>query len=54
MPVTDSPQPPAAPAMVRERPGGDSMRAIVLEGFGGPDRVTEEGAAGGKMVVVMG
>src|SRR5947209_16809907 len=28
---------PTAPAIVREQPGGDSMRAIVLEKFGGLD-----------------
>ena len=28
---------PTAPAVVRERPGGDTMRAIVLDGFGGLD-----------------
>jgi NADPH:quinone reductase len=28
---------PTAPAVVRERPGGESMRAIVLEKFGGLD-----------------
>ena len=28
---------PAAPAVVREQPGGESMRAIVLEKFGGLD-----------------
>lgn len=28
---------PTAPAVVREQPGGDSMRAIVLEKFGGLD-----------------
>src|SRR6185369_9384495 len=30
-------QPPAAPLVVRERPGGAMMRAIVLEKFGGLD-----------------
>ncbi len=38
-PVTDSPQLPAAPAMLRERPGGDTMRAIILDGFGGPENL---------------
>src|ERR1700744_1524576 len=28
---------PTAPAVVRERPGGETMRAIVLNGFGGLD-----------------
>jgi NADPH:quinone reductase len=28
---------PAAPAVVRERPGGETMRAIILEKFGGLD-----------------
>ena len=28
---------PTAPAVVRERPGGETMRAIVLEKFGGLD-----------------
>jgi NADPH:quinone reductase len=28
---------PTAPAVVREQPGGESMRAIVLKGFGGLD-----------------
>jgi NADPH:quinone reductase len=31
------PTPPTAPAVVRERPGGETMRAIVLEKFGGLD-----------------
>jgi NADPH:quinone reductase len=35
--VTDSPQLPTAPAVVREQPGGETMRAIILEGFGGLD-----------------
>jgi NADPH:quinone reductase len=30
---------PTAPAVVREQPGGDTMRAIVLTGFGGLDRL---------------
>src|SRR5262245_34744104 len=29
--------PPSAPAVVRERPGGESMRAIILAKFGGLD-----------------
>ena len=41
MSVAESPQPvsalPVAPAVVRERPGGETMRAIVLEKFGGLD-----------------
>src|SRR6201995_5569756 len=28
---------PTAPAIVREQPGGESMRAIILQGFGGLD-----------------
>jgi NADPH2:quinone reductase len=28
---------PTAPAVVREQPGGEMMRAIILEKFGGPD-----------------
>lgn len=35
--MTDSPQLPSAPAVVREEPGGETMRAIVLKGFGGLD-----------------
>nr|WP_232232151.1 zinc-binding alcohol dehydrogenase family protein [Mycobacterium triplex] len=31
--------PPTAPAVVREQPGGESMRAIILNGFGGLDRL---------------
>jgi NADPH:quinone reductase-like Zn-dependent oxidoreductase len=30
---------PTAPAVVREQPGGESMRAIILTGFGGLDRL---------------
>jgi NADPH:quinone reductase-like Zn-dependent oxidoreductase len=30
---------PAGPTIVRERPGGDLMRAIVLTGFGGVDKL---------------
>ncbi|ORV51475.1 alcohol dehydrogenase [Mycobacterium florentinum] len=30
---------PTAPAVVREQPGGDTMRAIILTGFGGLDRL---------------
>ncbi|SPM30468.1 NADPH:quinone reductase or related Zn-dependent oxidoreductase, partial [Mycobacterium terramassiliense] len=33
----ESPDLPTAPSMVRERPGGETMRAIVLKGFGGLD-----------------
>nr|WP_264078091.1 zinc-binding dehydrogenase [Mycobacterium shimoidei] len=32
-----SDQLPTAPAVVREKPGGETMRAIILEGFGGLD-----------------
>src|ERR1700742_2472353 len=41
MSVTQSAQSalPAAPAVVRERPGGETMRAIILTGFGGLDRL---------------
>src|SRR5580693_8994597 len=28
---------PTSPAVVRERPGGETMRAIILKGFGGLD-----------------
>jgi hypothetical protein len=28
---------PAAPAVVREKPSGETMRAIILKGFGGLD-----------------
>jgi NADPH:quinone reductase len=35
--ITDSPQLPTAPAAVREQPGGQTMRAIILEKFGGLD-----------------
>jgi NADPH:quinone reductase len=39
MSIAESTQPalPTAPAVVRERPGGETMRAIVLEKFGGLD-----------------
>jgi NADPH:quinone reductase-like Zn-dependent oxidoreductase len=37
MSTLDSPQLPTAPAVVREQPGGQTMRAIVLEKFGGLD-----------------
>ena len=37
MSVTDSPQLPTAPAVVREQPGGETMRAIILKRFGGLD-----------------
>lgn len=33
----ESPHPLTAPAVVREQPGGQTMRAIVLRGFGGLD-----------------
>lgn len=39
MSVTDSPELPTAPAVVRERPGGETMRAIILKGFGGLDNL---------------
>lgn len=34
---TNAPELPTAPAVVREQPGGESMRAIILKGFGGLD-----------------
>jgi NADPH:quinone reductase len=40
MSATSSPEPatlPTGPAVVRERPGGETMRAIILGGFGGLD-----------------
>ena len=37
MSTLESPQLPTAPAIVRELPGGDTMRAIILERFGGLD-----------------
>jgi NADPH:quinone reductase len=37
MSATSSPQLPTAPAVVREKPGGETMRAIVLKGFGDLD-----------------
>lgn len=37
MPMLESPPLPTAPAVVREQPGGESMRAIILKGFGGLD-----------------
>src|SRR6201981_2825844 len=38
--VSSAPSPqPAAPAVVREQPGGQSMRAIILEKFGGLDNL---------------
>jgi NADPH:quinone reductase len=37
MSVIASPQLPTAPAVVREQPGGDTMRAIILKAFGGLD-----------------
>jgi NADPH:quinone reductase len=37
MSATSSPQLPTAPAVVREEPGGETMRAIILKGFGGLD-----------------
>lgn len=35
--MLQSPQPPTAPAVVREQLGGETMRAIILERFGGLD-----------------
>jgi len=37
MSTTTSPQLPTAPAVVREQPGGETMRAIILERFGDLD-----------------
>jgi NADPH:quinone reductase-like Zn-dependent oxidoreductase len=37
MSATSSTQLPTSPAVVRERPGGETMRAIILNGFGGLD-----------------
>ncbi|OBI96444.1 zinc-binding alcohol dehydrogenase family protein [Mycobacterium sp. 1465703.0] len=37
MAATDSPPLPTAPAVVREQPGGETMRAIILDKFGGLD-----------------
>lgn len=37
MAAADSPPLPTAPAVVREQPGGETMRAIILEKFGGLD-----------------
>ncbi|MEB4207794.1 zinc-binding dehydrogenase [Mycobacterium sp. 94-17] len=37
MSTLESPQLPTAPAVVREQPGGETMRAIILERFGGLD-----------------
>ncbi|BBZ72067.1 zinc-binding dehydrogenase [Mycobacterium paraseoulense] len=39
MSTTEAPQLPTAPAVVRERPGGETMRAVILRGFGGVDRL---------------
>ncbi|CQD04058.1 zinc-containing alcohol dehydrogenase superfamily protein [Mycobacterium europaeum] len=39
MSTIEAPQLPTAPAVVREHPGGETMRAIILEGFGGLDRL---------------
>jgi len=38
--ATTSTAPPSAPAVVREQGGGPTMRAIVLDGFGGLDVLT--------------
>ncbi|OMC11141.1 alcohol dehydrogenase [Mycolicibacter heraklionensis] len=40
MNTTPKPAIPTAPAIVREAPGGPTMRAIVLDGFGGLDVLT--------------
>lgn len=37
MSITETPKLPTAPAVVRERPGGETMRAVILKGFGGLD-----------------
>lgn len=37
MSATGSSQPPTAPAVLREQAGGETMRAIILKGFGGLD-----------------
>jgi NADPH:quinone reductase len=37
MSATGSTQLPTSPTVVRERPGGETMRAIILNGFGGLD-----------------
>lgn len=39
MSTSDASQLPTAPAMVREQPGGETMRAIILSGFGGLDKL---------------
>jgi NADPH:quinone reductase-like Zn-dependent oxidoreductase len=39
MSTTTSPELPTAPAVVREQPGGETMRAIILKGFGGLDNL---------------
>ncbi|TDZ77018.1 zinc-binding alcohol dehydrogenase family protein [Mycobacteroides salmoniphilum] len=38
--ATTASETPAEPAIVRERPGGPTMRAVVLDGFGGLDVLT--------------
>jgi len=35
----DTALPPTAPAVLRDRHHGETMRAIVLDGFGGLDRL---------------
>ncbi|WP_276762256.1 alcohol dehydrogenase catalytic domain-containing protein [Mycolicibacter arupensis] len=35
-----TPEQPAGPAVVREAPGGSTMQAIILDGFGGLDALT--------------
>ncbi|OBI20001.1 zinc-binding dehydrogenase [Mycobacterium sp. E2497] len=39
MSTTDASQLPTAPVVVREQAGGETMRAIVLKGFGGLDKL---------------
>lgn len=41
MPELESPQLPTAPAVVREQPGGQTMRAVILEKFGGLDSLVD-------------
>lgn len=42
MPTAGAAHLPTAPAVVRERPGGKTMRAIILKGFGGIDSLVYE------------
>ncbi|OBH31021.1 alcohol dehydrogenase [Mycobacterium sp. E342] len=39
MSTTEAPQLPTAPVVVREQAGGETMRAIILKGFGGLDKL---------------